>query len=105
MKEKQIFHVSKMNKQIRSTRNNSKEVCNNFLLFGLVSPNKNFFIHSLKSKLALKAYSTRLNLLHNFALESGFNRAQRKFWCSPFSMQSVITGQICKLSLSKLFLY
>jgi len=62
MKDKQIFSVTKMNTHIRSMRNNSKEVCNSFLLFGLVSPNKNFFIHSLKSKLALKTCSTRLNL-------------------------------------------
>lgn len=69
MKKKQIFCVSKMNIQISSMRSNSKEVCNNLLLFGLVSINKNIFIHSLKSRLGLRAGSTRLNLPYNWSLE------------------------------------
>lgn len=45
-----------------SARNNSKGVCNNFLLFGLASIYKNIFIPNLKSRLGLRACSTRLNL-------------------------------------------
>lgn len=81
MKEKQIFHMHNMNIQIRSVRNNSKKACNNFLLFGLLSPNKKFFIHTLKSSMELKACSTGLGLTYHWSLENGFNKPQRKFYC------------------------
>lgn len=73
-----------MNIQIRSMRNNSNKVCNNFLLFGLLSPNKKFFIHSLQSNLALKTCSTGLGLPFQWSLENGFKKPQRKFYWSLF---------------------